>query len=99
MSMAMRASDWAGSFAMTLLGTLASPVRCSRYSNDEKPLPTAICSARTPVTVAPSTRVSHLASSSSMVEGTCAVADVTVDAFQTIDTEQRGSQMTVPFGF
>src|SRR3984893_18399042 len=89
MSMAPRASDWAGSFAMTLLGTLASPVRCNRYSTDEKPLSTAICSTRTPVTAAPSTRVSHLASSSSMVEGTSAVAEVTVDPPQTNDTEQR----------
>src|ERR1700737_2851551 len=89
--MATRASDWAGSFAMTLPGTLASPVRCNRYNNDEKPLPTAICSARTPVTVAPSTRVSHLTSSSSMVEGTSTVAEVTVDPPQTNDTEQRTS--------
>src|ERR1700730_16623724 len=88
MSMAPRASDWAGSFAMTLPGTLASPVRCNRYNNDEKPLPTAICSARTPVTVAPSTRVSHLPSSSSTVEGTTAVADITIDPAQTNDTEE-----------
>src|ERR1700736_5350910 len=96
--MAPRASDSAGSLTITLDGA-TSPVRCNRYSNEEKPLPTAICSARTPVTVAPSTRVSHLPSSSSTVEGTTAVADITIDPAQTNDTEQRGSQTTVPFGF
>src|ERR1700730_18283259 len=86
--MATRASDWAGSLTITLDGA-TSPVRCNRYSNDEKPLSPATCSARTPVPVAPSSRVSHLASSSSMVEGTSAVAEVTVDPPQTNDTEQR----------
>src|SRR6202790_4421999 len=94
--MAPRAADWAGSLTITLDGA-PSPVRCNRYSNEEKPLSTAICSARTPVTVAPRTRVSHLASSSSTVEGTAAVAEITVDASQTNDTEQRGSQTTVSF--
>src|ERR1700692_3064500 len=99
MSMAIRASDWAGSFAMTLPGTLASPVRCNRYSNEEKPLSTAICSARTPVTVAPSTRVSHLPSSSSTVEGTSAVAEVTVDPTRRLCRSWGwvGSQTTVSF--
>src|ERR1700676_3500775 len=94
--MAPRAADWAGSLTITLDGS-PSPVRCNRYSNEEKPLSTAICSARTPVTVAPSTRVSHLPSSSSTMEGTSAVAEVTIDTPQTNDTEQRGSQTTVSF--
>src|ERR1700681_1502959 len=93
--MAPRASDWAGSLTITLDGA-PSPVRCNRYSNEEKPLSTAICSARTPVTVAPSIRVSHLPSSSSTVEGTTAVAEVTVDASQTNDTEQRTSLSMSP---
>jgi hypothetical protein len=69
-----------------LLGT-PSPERCTRYSRDENPLSNAICSARTSVTIAVcgtvssvrSTAVSQQAFTSSMVDGTAAVPEVTND--------------------
>ena len=65
-----RASDTAGSLTITLVGT-PSPDRCARYSCDEKPLSSAICSTRTSVTVAPSSAaVSHCGVTPSMPDGT-----------------------------
>ena len=54
-----RASPWRrgprtapGSLTITVGGRPGSPLSCSRYSSDEKPLSWAICSARTAVTAA-----------------------------------------------
>jgi hypothetical protein len=92
MSIAHRASDWAGSLTITVDGTPGWPVRWSRYSNDENPVSCAICSTRMALMAigsraTPSARsasLSHPAVTSSIVRGTRASASVTIELLKDI---------------